>query len=230
VLTALIVLPLLFLATGYRDDLLRLQSLKRVDYYNCGVLYRGQGDEEQAAHLFRQALAIDYRFGPAYEGLAGIEDERGNTAEAVRLLELARRFRVGGQYEQGPSTPIGDEPLREEALRLYRIRSYPEALAAFRRLERFYEGTGDQEALIGTRNNIGLCFYKMGENEQAIEVFRNILASNPAYVRARTNLARSLEAEGRSSEAILEYREALRQEPLNRSAREGLARLETAEP
>jgi tetratricopeptide (TPR) repeat protein len=230
VLTALLVLPFLFLATGYKDDLLRRQGLKRVDYYNFGVLYRERGDEERAEALFRRALTIDPRFGPAYEGLAGIEDGRGNTAESVRLLELARRFRAGSQYGGEPAAPVGDELLREEALRLYRNRSYSEALVAFRELEEYYEGTGEEGALVSTRNNIGLCLYKMGETAHAIEIFRAILTGEPGYVRARTNLARALEAEGRTSEALLHYREALLQEPRNRSAREGLARLGTGEP
>jgi len=225
VLTALLVLPVLLAFTLYRNDLLRLQRRKRVDYYNFGNLYREKGEDPKAVDMFRRSLDIDPRFGPAYAAWASVEDARGNSREAMRLMELADRYRVGGQFEQGLPSPGPEIPLRERGMRLYREGRYGEALSTFRELEPLYDAAGDRGALVSTRNNIGLCLYKLGQFEEAAAVFRGILEIDPDYHRARTNLALVLEAEGHTAEAIREYRETLEREPNNRSARKGLIRL-----
>ena len=208
-----------------RDRLMTLQSVKRVDYYNFGVLYKERGDDRAAEAMLRRSLDIDPRFPPAYEALAAIEATRGNDAEARRLAELGRSFARGGRESRPPAPMSGADRDRIAAERLYFDRRYAEALTAFESLRIRYQAEGNRAQAVSMTNNIGLCRYKLGDLGTAESVFRELIAEEPGYVRAYTNLGLVLEASGRPGDAASAYRQALAVEPGNRKARRALDRL-----
>ncbi|MBI3325019.1 MAG: tetratricopeptide repeat protein [Candidatus Omnitrophica bacterium] len=53
-----------------------------------------------------------------------------------------------------------------------------------------------------TMNNLGVCYARLRQQEEAIELFKKALALNPKHAQARRNLARLSEEDGRFDEAI----------------------------
>lgn len=76
-------------------------------YYNMGEEYRRQKNLEFAEAMYRRALVLNERYGPAYRGLAGILASRGRGDEAIATLEKCVHatpafapawFDLGGAY------------------------------------------------------------------------------------------------------------------------------------
>lgn len=218
-------LPFLFLFTNHRTPLLEAQTWKRVDYLNFGVLYRDGEEFEKARALFERSLEIDPRFGPAHEALAELYARVGDDLAAARHRDLAARYALGGQYRGGPGETDAAAAALLDAAAPYGRGDYEEALAGFEALRDRFEREGNREAAFRARNNIGLCFYKLGRLEEGEREFRALLEADPEYVKGWTNLAKVVAAAGRPEEAERIYLRALELDPNNPRIREGLERL-----
>ncbi|HET9233293.1 MAG TPA: tetratricopeptide repeat protein, partial [Candidatus Eisenbacteria bacterium] len=208
-----------------RDERMRFQSLKRVDYLNFGVLYKERGDLERAEAMFRRSLAIDAKYAPAYAELADIEHRRGNEIEAARLAAEARRFRPANAPTDTPGVPDVQDLLLQAGT-LYKGRQYAEALRLFTVIRTRAESVNDAELRRSALNNIGLCKLQMGELDTAAVVFQSLMTEAPTYVKAVNNLAKVRLVEGKKAEAAALFRRALEIDPENRIAREELAKLQ----
>ncbi len=223
--------PLLaFLAAAlfcnFRSPLLKAQSLKRVDYLNFGVLYAREGKLDRAVAMFERSLDIDPRFGPAHEALSDIFRRRGDDRRAAAELELARRYRLGGQYTRGGAARY-DEATEAmlRAANLYNSGEYAAALKGFTLLHERYRAAEDTVVAQKLLNNIGLCRYKLGEFDEAEEAFETLIEEDPGYAKAYYNLGRVREAEGRRAEALRLYENAFAVEPFYDKARQAWKKL-----
>jgi tetratricopeptide (TPR) repeat protein len=189
-----VLLPPLVWVCTLETPLLASQRLKRVDYLNAGTVLRSRGDLIEAKEMFEKALEIDPAFGPAYAGLARVEHALGNELEAVRLQTLAAANAVGGQYRD-EGTDAVDALLFQTAAH-YANGDYRAALEGFRAIEELQSASGRTRDALRTRNNIGLCLYKLEHHDEAATVFRELLSADPTYVYAYTNLARVEAARG----------------------------------
>jgi tetratricopeptide (TPR) repeat protein len=223
---AAVVLVAVAAAGNIQDGRLRFQGLKRVDYLDFGILYRDRGDLVDARRMLERSLAIDPRFGPAYAALAEVARREGKAEEAVRLANLARRYRLPGEAlpEGGRGSTLADSLLATSAR--YRKGEYREALAEFEALRGKVREAHDPRLNESLLNNIGLCRYKLGDLDGASAAYLEILASDSTYVKAYTNLGLVLLAEGKKEEARARFLRALALDPGNRSATRELERLE----
>jgi tetratricopeptide (TPR) repeat protein len=230
---ALPALILLFVFTHVRDERLRFQSLKRVDYLNFGTLYKDRGDYEKARGMLRRSLAIDPRYAPAYQALADVERRAGNEIEAARWAAEGRRWRpeavgtAGTRDVTGTPVAAGRETadLLLQAGELYKAKRYPEALLQFEALRGRAEASGDADLRRSTLNNIGLCRFQQGDLARADSIFTGLIALDSTYVKAYNNLGKVRAAQGRTGEAESLFRKALALDPGNRIARGELERL-----
>jgi tetratricopeptide (TPR) repeat protein len=209
-----------------RNERLRYQSLKRVDYLNFGMLYKNLGDYPHAELMLRHSLAIDPRYAPAYETLAEVAHKQGNELEAARLSAEARQYQEApaGKVSTAPAGNLADSVLA--AGELYQAKRYPEAMERFLALRARAEQAGDPALARSMRNNIGLCRFQMGELDSAGAIFSALMAEDSTYVKAINNLGKVRAAEGRRAEAAALFKKVLAVEPQNRIAREELARLQ----
>ena len=216
-----VLLPL-FVFCNYRTDLLRGQSLKRVDYLNFGTLYTGQGRFDRARAMLDRALEIDPAFGAAYRAYAELYQKLGDAGEAARYATLAYRYGLGDQFGHGLSL---DREQMAEALKAneaYQKKDYAGALRDYEELDRTFAASGDVSMQRRNRNNIGLCHYKLGQFDLAEVIFKRIIEEDSTYVTAYTNLAKVFEARNDLQEAIRVYQQALRIDPKSVSAQRGL--------
>lgn len=219
-----LLLPPLLIVTSVRDELLARQSLKRVDYYNLGTLYKQRGDLTGAASMLQRSLSIDPDFVLALRSLAEVEQRRGNTSEAIAHARRADALVPPAAV----LPPRGLDAERVAAEAMFQRGEYGAAAERFASLGAAYAAAGDGGASISMHNNAGLCRYRMGDHAEAERIFRDVIARDPAYVRGHTNLGLVLEATGRAEEAVVAYEQALAAEPGNRKAREALNRLRAA--
>jgi type IV pilus assembly protein PilF len=63
-----------------------LYATPEIGYYNMGEEYRRRNDTEQAALMYRRAIALNERYAPAYQGLAILFSGRGRLVEAAETL------------------------------------------------------------------------------------------------------------------------------------------------
>jgi 4-amino-4-deoxy-L-arabinose transferase-like glycosyltransferase/Tfp pilus assembly protein PilF len=212
-----IFLPL-FIFCNYKTPLLKLQSLKRVDYLNFGTLYRDRGEFGKARIMLKKSLQIDPRFGPAYEALAEVYRREGNDLETIRLLSLAQKYSLGGQYNRSKNLNYKIDDNSEKIIKassLYQEKKYDLALKNFQELYDSFAKQGNQEMSLRTLNNVGLCYYKLANFKKAEEIFLNIIQEDSNYIKAYTNLARVYIALEKHEKAVNLYQRVLEIDPNN---------------
>lgn len=74
-------------------------------------------------------------------------------------------------------------------------------------------------------DNLGICYFKLGQPELAIEEFKAALSINPRLSATHNNLGYVYLALGRFAEAEAEFKEALAIDPKNDAAHNNLGRL-----
>lgn len=214
-----------------RNERLRFQSLKRVDYLNFGVLYKDRGDFGKAETMLSRSLAIDPSYGPAYAALADLKHKQGKETEAARYAAEAARYQprqAPAANDSADSTAVNQasvEILVMKAGELYQKRQYAEALTLFKALKSHADQSGNAELGRSSLNNIGLCQFQLGKLDSAEAVFGELMAADPSYVKAINNLAKVRLAQGRKDEARQLFRRVLEIDPQNRIAQTELQKL-----
>lgn len=159
-----------------------------------GYLYLGHVLVEQkawdrAVQAYRDALAVNAGFDPAYLGLAATFEARGDNAQAIATLR---------KYLQEVNR--GNREVRHRLVRLLLTeKAYEPALALLR--ETVGESPGDVEAQL----RIGLIYGEMKAFPKAIEQMKLVLALRPNELRVRDHLAYLYEEMKDYEKAIAEY-------------------------
>ena len=226
VAVALVCLLVFGVFCNVRNERLRFQSLKRVDYLNFGVLYKDRGDLGRAETMLTRSLAIDPSYGPAYAALADLKHKQGKEVEAARYAREA--FRYQPVQALSDSTAVNQAAIQTLIVRageLYQGRQYAESLKLFDAVKAHADKSGDTDMARSALNNMGLCQLQLGKLDSAEVVFQTIMASDPTYVKAINNLAKVRLAEGRKEEARQLFRRVLEIDPQNRIAQTELKKL-----
>ena len=227
VAVALVCLLVFGICCNVRNERLRFQSLKRVDYLNFGVLYKDRGDLGKAETMLNRSLAIDPSYGPAYAAMADLKHKQGKELEAARYAAEASRYQPAQALSD--STAVNQaavQALVVRAAELYQRREYAESLKLFNTVKAYADRSGDTDMGRSALNNIGLCQLQLGKLDSAEVVFQTIMASDPTYVKAINNMAKVRLTQGRVAEAKELFRKVLEIDPGNRIAREEIARIE----
>jgi Tfp pilus assembly protein PilF len=209
-----------------RDDRLRFQSLRRVDYLNFGVLYKDRGDLTKAETMLRRSLAIDPSYGPAYAAMADLKHKQGKDIEAARYAAEASRYQPAEALADSASVNrAAAQALIAHGGELYQSRQYVLALRVFHTIKSIADQSGDADMGRSALNNIGLCQFQLGKLDSAEAVFGAIMTADPTYVKAINNMAKVRLAQGRKADAAALFRRVLEIDPGNRIARKELADL-----
>ncbi|MFQ5429040.1 MAG: tetratricopeptide repeat protein [Phycisphaerae bacterium] len=180
--------------------------------YERGNTFARQGNLEDAAAAYRQALETSPDYVEARVNLGVMLARQGRLDEAVKAYREALRIR--------PTHADAHYNLANA------LRARNDNEGAVAEYERALEARPDYtEALI----NLGTLLQKAGRLEEAIERYRSALKGDPRNLAARCNLAAALAAAGRLDEGIEEVRKALAVDPAYPPARSLLKGLEAAQ-
>lgn len=175
-----------------------------------GEVLLERGQTAAAEPVFREALDLSPACAPAAVGLAKVLLEGGRVAEARDLLQgaleaqpaadaihhhLARAFRRLGEAERAA-----------DHLRLAGARQPTVADPLLERIE---------ERRLGTHNQMtkGQRATRAGRFDEAIGIYRSVVAADPSHRRAWTNLGAALARQGRLPEAQEALERALALDP-----------------
>jgi len=185
---------LLAIPVNYADALVQRLQLRRVDYYNFGVLYERRSHMTRAEEMFRNSLAIDKKYAPARAGLARV------------LANKRERVAGFGGEEAGLDSLVG------AGLQAYAVGAYARAQKL---MQQAIDMGGEQPQLY---NNLGLIRYKIGSMAEAMRSFRRAISLAPNYAKAHYNLGLVQVATGDYMAADSSYAQALQLDPEYRQA------------
>ncbi len=208
--------------------------------YAVGKVFEPNGQLEQAAMAYRQALAVDPAYGPARYALIQAELNRGNREGAIAE---ARKVATGGAASPDIERLIGEDAVRRQ--------DYSGALPFLEKATKGLPGSPDGWALLGRayhatgryddaaeaygkavelapqnlsyRSTYGLVLGQAGELEQGLVELQKV-TSTPGYKDAAgwTNLGWVYRNLNRPQESIAAYRKALELDPKQEQAALGL--------
>jgi tetratricopeptide (TPR) repeat protein len=158
-------------------------------YLYLGRIFSEQKAWGQAAQAYRDALAVNPSFEPAYLGLGAALEAQGETAQALAAYRSVLR-----------DVNRGNRDARQRLVRLLLAeKAYEEALGVLR--EVVAESPEDVEAQL----RIGLIYGEMKEQAKAVEQLKLVLALRPHELRVRDHLAYLYEEAKEFDRAIAEY-------------------------
>ncbi len=176
---------------------LRYEPTWHVAFNNLGLWYTSQGDLDQAARYYEQALAVRPNFFESRLNLAHTyyRTDRNPEAEAMlrRLLQ-----------EEGDNLPKAHHGLAQV---LHKREAFVEAEMEYRRSLALKPE--NLEAL----TNLGTLIYDLGRISEALALYDQAIYLRPEDAAVRNNRGNSLRMLGRLDEAEAEIRYAIRVEP-----------------
>jgi predicted TPR repeat methyltransferase len=195
------------------------------------------GQAQDAARLYRQAVAADPEHAQARHMSGVLAHQTGHHAAALDLIASAIHLQPGtavfhsnlglahcalGHWEAGIASyrrAIELDPRLAEAHynlgnALRQRGQFAQAAAAYER------ALASQPGLVDARNNLGIALQQLGRDADAVHCFEQIVAADPSNDSARANLARSLTnlgstllAGGQAEAALAHYARATSLEP-----------------
>jgi len=161
-------------------------------YQALGAAYVVAGDAKRAVRSFKTALTLAPEMKDAVRALSIVLLQRGETDNLIELL--------GAHLEMAPE----DIPARELlAEALLRQKQYPKARAQYIAALRQVQGNGERDAKKAVLlNNIGVCFDRQDDYDQAADWFTRSISAQPAFEAVPyQNLAKVRIREGKFDQA-----------------------------
>ncbi len=207
---------------------------------NLGLVYKDEGNYNQAIHYYEKALRLKPDYGEGHYNLGIALFRTGVTNEAMREFREAIRLSPrdcrayynyavaldeGGQTAQAITEyekaidlnpDYGDARINLGIL-LSSEGRVDEAIEQFEEAVRLAPGDGE------AHNNLGAVLRAKGRLGEAIEQFQEAIGLDPGYALAHANLGAALVQNGQRNEGISELWKAVRLDPDDANARKELA-------
>lgn len=158
--------------------------------------YRGVGKREDAVYALAQRAEILIEDAPAQVNAAEGFEELGEIDKATALF-----LRGIDIYEQA------DDRASSIPLLLQTIALNPDRMDLSDRLGRAYDATGQTDQAVEHWLETGQQYEKLGQAEEALEVYRHVKTLRSSDLEARRRIVRLTEAGGESKLALAELRE-----------------------
>jgi tetratricopeptide (TPR) repeat protein len=196
----------------------------------AAVAHHTAGRLQDAASLYRQALAADPMHADSLHLLGVIADQNGRHEEAVGLIDQAITINPAeAVYHYNRGIALSGLGRSQDAIASYQQAvhvntNYAEAHAnlglALQGLGRLDEAIACARRAIALRpenpsayNNLGIALREQGALDAAVESYREALARNPDYAAALNNLGIGLKDQGHLDDAIASCRRAVALDP-----------------
>lgn len=164
-------------------------SLGAFRAYHQGLSELARGANQAAIPLLEEAVELDPNFAMAYAKLAEAHFHLGNEADAKKAIRTARA-------KTAASPPPRPELYQIHAIAA-RVEDDPEtAVKSYRELEKLYPE--DPQILFSLASSLET----MGQVDEAIAKYREVLEHDPEYGGALLGLGRMLVTNRRPSEAV----------------------------
>ncbi|KAJ3842108.1 hypothetical protein F5878DRAFT_715821 [Lentinula raphanica] len=210
-----------------------------ISWYAVGVWYLSNGKWAQARQYFSKTSLMDPRFGPAWIAFAHTFAMEGEHDHAVTAYSTCARMFTGSHlplmfvgmehitlsnFDQADealdasfSMCDGDPLLlNERGVMAYNRGHYTEAADLFKRALELAEVTqGSQQSWTTTYVNLGTCYRKLKQYEQAKDAYQKVLLLDPRHSLALGFLGLVYHLMNDLDSAIIKYHEALSIDSMN---------------
>ena len=177
-------------------------------YVNLGIALASEGRLEEAVAAYRRAIEAEPRDALAYANLGAALAAAGWVQDAGDALVTALRIDPG---LAGAHRTLG--------MLLAQRGDFVGA-------ERHFREIVAREGSPMDRTDLANAILEQGRVDEAVAMYREVLAAEPRYLDARFNLAHALLRAGRRDEAIAALREGVRLDPGNAELVRALGELE----
>jgi len=192
------------------------------------VVYISAGKEQQAKTLLDEIVAADPKNPRAYYVLAALEKSSGNSDKALEIYRKIigiSRAETSAIYKSGLIRIEKGELDKADASSDELIKNFPKKAEGYRLKGLVnYQRKKYTEAISQLLNSVkiaptleghyflGLCYYNLGEFENALSQFRKVLDVMPTSRQARLMTAATLLTQKRIDDAIAETNKVLQQD------------------
>jgi tetratricopeptide (TPR) repeat protein len=161
-------------------------------HFNLASVLKDNGQLDEAAAEFRQAIAVKKDYVEAHRGLGNVLLDQGKMNLAIAAYQEAIRI---NDNDSNVHNNLG------HALRTKR--KFEQAIAEFRKALQIDKNNAY------AHNNFGIALFDRGQLEAAIREFRQALQLRKNFPEVHINLGGALVLRGQLNEAIAEFRKAL---------------------
>ena len=176
-------------------------------YHNMGIIYRFEGEIEEAKRLFAKAIEMRPEFSSAYVNLALIERDEGHLQKAMDLLDQAIK-----------ADPQNPEAYAQKAV-TYRLDGfYDKALD-------FYEKALSFSEMPIYWNGIGITYERLDRLDEAFQAYDRAIELDSSFADAYNNRANVYVKFGQHWKAEDDYKKAVKLDPKFASAFNNLGAL-----
>ncbi|KAF5388872.1 hypothetical protein D9757_005688 [Collybiopsis confluens] len=210
-----------------------------ISWYAVGIWYLSNGKWAQARQYFSKTSLMDPRFGPAWIAFAHTFALEGEHDHAVTAYSTCARMFTGSHlplmfvgmeqitlsnYDQADEalnasfTMCDGDPLlmNERGVMAYNRGNYEEAAKLFQHALNLTEVThSSHHSWTTTYVNLGTCYRKLQQYEQAKEAYEKVLLLDPRHALALGFLGLVYHLTNDLDHAIIKYHEALSIDPIN---------------
>lgn len=204
-------------AEAYYQRALQLHPQHNRALFNLGNLLKSQEKTEEAIMLLRESIKYGPDFADAYSSLASLLAEQGRFKEAEDVYQAGIRYCPdSSDLHNNYAVFLVDAGFPEKAVAHYQqaIQLSPRHHVAVVNLGRLYRSLGEnskaeewyRRALQVARtaevlSPLGALYYNTGRHEEALDVYREAVALQPAQRELRLALAQVLAVVGQTGEA-----------------------------
>jgi tetratricopeptide (TPR) repeat protein len=188
-------------AGEFREALQSAQSGLQISPNNAqlwmlqGLAYSGTGDPKSALASYQHALKISPDYLPALEGAAQIEYEAGSQ-DAIPLLEHVLKMRPNDVTSHAMIAILAEKN--------------GDCTTAVNHYSKSGPMLNSQPAAL---QSYGVCLLELKENDQAIQVFQQLMTSQPSNARCRRALAAVQLAAEKPQDALATLQPLLASDP-----------------
>ncbi len=136
-------------------------------YFNIGQCHRRLGEDDKAMELYREALAVDPKYGDAHNLMGFVFENKKNYSEALKSYMKAVKY-----------NPKNSKYLFRVAYLLhYKLERFDEALSYYEKVIQL------RPEDVETYFNIGYLYYKQDKDKLAMSYFAKTIEIDPGYYR-----------------------------------------------
>ena len=207
-------LVLFFIFVNQSDAIFTSISNKSLSYVNTANYYIRDSKFDKAEEMLKKALEIDPTRSNVYRVYAELMNKKGNKEESENYFKKAIFY--DGNLGESVSKPQDN---LEIAYKLFMEKKYDEALKLFTKL--LPENPKMEKEL---RNNIGLCYLKLGKYIEAEKEFKSAVSLDKNYDKGYYNMGLLFEKKGDKLKAEEFYKKTLLINPAHTMAKKKLGK------
>ena len=179
------------------------QDRQAVDHFSEARKLQTSGDLDAALAEFKKAIAANPSLASAHAAMGDIYRKQNDLPAAATAYESAVKANPEN-FRNNYNAGYLHQTLAQSERLLAAVKEH-----LVRAIELYAKARELRPNDYGTLVNLGVCYYRLGQYDQAENTFRSAVAIDPYQSHAYTNLGAIYDAQGEAYQAVTMYRQSL---------------------